>query len=179
MGKMLDVARCRQHGGKLLLLCGGWYAKSTWTKQCLCLDRHYIWNSDSNRISFHDVSVCFMQDPGDLLTQTSAHIIAVEQCGAYISEIREFGGRSPRFLPVNDLITSGRLGANHRTIGTSGNWELYTAGFIGCRTWKLAVTHAYWTWSLLWIPQNFPLLLVINFLFTSIPANHSSSNIST
>jgi len=49
LGEMLDVGRYGPYGGKLRLLCQGWYAWSTRTKQILCFDRHWIGNSHVNR----------------------------------------------------------------------------------------------------------------------------------
>jgi len=54
LGEMLDVASYGQYGGKLCLLCQGWYVYSSWTKQNFPLDCWEIRNSDANRTSWHD-----------------------------------------------------------------------------------------------------------------------------
>jgi len=48
LGEMLDVATDGPHGGKLLCLCQGGYVWSTWTKQHVGFDCHYIGNSNAN-----------------------------------------------------------------------------------------------------------------------------------
>ena len=48
MGAILDVARYGPDGGQLCLLCQGWYAWSTWTKQNLRLECCFIRISNAN-----------------------------------------------------------------------------------------------------------------------------------
>jgi hypothetical protein len=54
LGEILDVARYGLHRGKLSRLCQGSYVFSTQTKQNLCINRHFIWNSKDNHTSWHD-----------------------------------------------------------------------------------------------------------------------------
>jgi len=53
-GEMSDVARYGPYGGKLCLSCEGWYIWSTWVKQNLRFDCHFIGNSNANPITWLD-----------------------------------------------------------------------------------------------------------------------------
>ena len=48
LGEMLDIARNGLHGGKLRLLCQGWYVWSIRTNQNQRFDCHFIGNSHAN-----------------------------------------------------------------------------------------------------------------------------------
>jgi len=53
LGKMLDVERYGQYGGKLRLSCKWWYIRSTGTKQNLRFDHQKIGNSYANCAIWH------------------------------------------------------------------------------------------------------------------------------
>jgi len=91
--------------------------------------------------------VCSMKDPGDFFRQSSADVPSVKQWPMYIPPTRDFGCRSQWFLPFNEHPTSDRLSANRKTVANPCNQQLFAAGFILCRMWKLAVTHSILTWS--------------------------------
>jgi hypothetical protein len=78
---------------------------------------------------------------------------------------------------TNKQTSSDRLTANCGTIGITSNLQRYAAGCILIRTCKLAVIHSLVTSSLLYIPQDFPLFVII-FLTFSTTASHGSTNTS-
>jgi len=121
------------------------------------------------------ISVYFIQDPRDVLRQTSANLLSEEECTIFISQRWDFSGRSLWFIPVKTHTTSDRLGEYRRNVGNPCDQQQCATGFILCRMRKLAVTHAILTWSYLYIPQVFPLLYVIFFFRTSHFIKLSSS----
>jgi len=78
---------------------------------------------------------------------------------------------------TNKQTSSDRLTANRGTVGITSNLERYVAGCILSRMCKLTVIHSLVTYSLLYIPQNFPLFVII-FLTFSTTASHGSTNTS-
>jgi len=87
-------------------------------------------------LTFHHYmmySICFMSNPGDNLRQTSVDILSGGECAVYIPQTRDFGGHSPRCIPIHKHTTLDRLGAHCRMVGNLCNLQLYTAGLILCR----------------------------------------------
>jgi len=80
-------------------------------------------------------------------------------------------------LQTHKHTSSDRLTANRGTVVTTCNLEQYAAGCILSRTCKLTVIHSLVTCSLLYIPQNFPLFVII-FLTFSTTASHGSTKTS-
>jgi hypothetical protein len=78
---------------------------------------------------------------------------------------------------TNKQTSSDRLTANRGTVGITSNLQRYAAGCILSRTCKLTVIHSLVTCSLLYIPQDFPLFVII-FLTFSTTASHGSTNTS-
>jgi hypothetical protein len=95
----------------------------------------------------------------------------------YFTNMR-FGCRSPVFIPVNIQLSSYWLAADCGTIGDHWNLPLFAVRFLLSRRCKLAVTDSIVTWRNLYIPQNFPLLLVVIFLSFSAEINHGTTNTS-
>jgi hypothetical protein len=77
----------------------------------------------------------------------------------------------------NKQTSLDRLTANCGTVGITSNLLRYAAGCILSRTCKLTVIHSLVTCSLLYIPQDFPLFVII-FLTFSTTASHGSTNTS-
>jgi len=78
---------------------------------------------------------------------------------------------------TNKQTSSDRLTANGGTVGITSNLQRYATGCILSRTCKLTVIHSLVTYSLLYIPQDFPLFVII-FLTFSTTAGHGSTNTS-
>jgi len=78
---------------------------------------------------------------------------------------------------TNKQTSSDRLTVNRGTVGTTSNLQRYAAGCILSRKCKLTVIHSLVTYSLLYIPQDFPLFVII-FLTLSTTASHGSTNTS-
>jgi hypothetical protein len=78
-------------------------------------------------------------------------------------------------LQTNKQTSSDRHTANLWTIGITSNLQRYAAGCILRRTCKLTVIHSLATCSLLYIPQDFPLFVII-FLTISTTTCHGSTN---
>jgi len=79
---------------------------------------------------------------------------------------------------TNKQTSSDRLTANRGTVGITSNFSQYAAGCILSRMCKLSVIHSLVTSSLLYIPQDFPLFVII-FLTFSTAASHGSTNTSS
>jgi hypothetical protein len=71
--------------------------------------------------------------------------------------------------------SSARLTACCGTVGITSNLQRYAARCILRRTCQLTVIHSIVTCSWLYIPQDFPLFVII-FLTFSTKASHSSTN---
>ena len=76
---------------------------------------------------------------------------------------------------TNKRWSSDQLTANRGTIGITSNLQRYAAGCILSTMCKLTVIHSLVTSSLLYIPQDFPLFVII-FLTFSTTASHGSTN---
>jgi len=128
----------------------------------------------------HDwiVNVSFLHYPGDYLRQTSADILFLEECHIYIWQSWECGCHTPQFVPGKKQTTLDRRTAHHETVGNPCNLQSYAAGFMLCKTYKLAATYSIQTWSSLYITQYFPLLFVIIFLTYCTQPNHGYTNTS-
>jgi len=111
-------------------------------------------------------------NPGDYLRQTSADILSLELHPINIHQLGDFGGRTSQLIPVIKQATSDRLIANCGTVGNPCNLQPYSVGYIMSITIMLAATYSFLTWSELFSPQGFPLLLVIIFLSYSTPAHY-------
>jgi len=93
------------------------------------------------------ISVCFIQDPGGFLSQTTADVLSDKEWTVFITQKRDLGGQSPWLvIPANRHTTSGWLGANRMLVGNPCNRQLCATGFILCRTGMLPVMHAILTW---------------------------------
>jgi hypothetical protein len=110
------------------------------------------------------VSVWFIQDPGDVLKQTSPDVLSVEECPFSIYQTSDFSHHSLQCIFVNIQTTANRLTANRRTMGIRCKLQQYAAGLSLNRTCKLAVTHFVLTGKYRYITQGFPHLFVIIFL---------------
>jgi hypothetical protein len=74
-GKLWDVWRHGPHGGKLYLLYPGWYVPSTWTKQNLHFDCHFIGKSNANHTTWLDYQyLIHPRFQGDLVTNITRHL---------------------------------------------------------------------------------------------------------
>lgn len=122
--------------------------------------------------------ICLTYDPGDFLWLTSPDIFWVEEFDFHILQLSNFGCYSPLFIVVNKQTTLNRLTANCITVGNPCNLQLDTVGFILTRTCKSAIVHSVLTRSLLYIPQNFPLVFIIIFISFSTWGNYRSTNTS-
>ena len=80
-------------------------------------------------------------------------------------------------LQSNKQTSLDWLTANLTTVGITCNLQWYAAGYVLRRTCKLTVIHSLVTCSLLYIPQDFPLFVII-FLTFSTTASHGSTNTS-
>ena len=78
---------------------------------------------------------------------------------------------------TNKQTSSDRLTANRGTVGITSNLQRYAVGCNLSRTCKLTVIHSLVTYSLLYIPQDFPLFVIILLTF-STTASHGSTNTS-
>jgi len=78
-------------------------------------------------------------------------------------------------IPANNQSTLVWHAANCRTVGITCNLQLYAAGYLLTRTCKLTVIHSIVTSSFLYIPQDFPLFVIILLTF-STTASHGSWN---
>ena len=87
-------------------------------------------------------SICFVYDPRVFVRPISADIPSIEESAVYISQTPDFGSCSPRFIPLKKYTMLDQPGANRRMVGNQCNLHLYAAGFMLCRTCKLAVTHS-------------------------------------
>jgi hypothetical protein len=77
---MLDVVRYGQYGGKLHLLCHGWYVYTSRTKQTSLLTVNKM---EIVRLTIHHdwiVIVSFMYYLGDYFRETSADVHSLPQC---------------------------------------------------------------------------------------------------
>jgi len=98
--------------------------------------------------------------PGICCEKQSPDIHSLGECAVYLSQSWDFGTLSHFCIPVNTKKTSDRLGANRRMVEIPCHPERYAAGFILSRTRTLAVTHSILTWSYLYIPRDFPLIVL-------------------
>jgi hypothetical protein len=116
-----------------------------------------------------------------VLRQTSPDDLSVAEFPFYIYQTRDISCLSPQCIPANKQTnkqtSSYRLTANRGTVGITSNLQRYAAGCILSRTCKLTVIHSLVTCSLLYIPQDFPLFVII-FLTFSTTASHGSTNTS-
>jgi len=89
LSEMLYVAWYGPHGGKLHHLCQGWYIWSTWTKQNLHFDCHYIGNSNANRTTWVDF-YCLLhaRSRGFLETMITRHHLHRRMYFWYLSIMR-------------------------------------------------------------------------------------------
>jgi len=79
---------------------------------------------------------------------------------------------------TNEQPTSDRLTANRGTAGITFNLQRFAAGYMLSRMSKFTFIHSLVTCSLLYIPQDFPLFVII-FLINPTTASHGSTNTST
>jgi len=115
---------------------------------------------------------CWMYDPGDILSQSSADLLSNKQFLFYASQTFDFGGSSELFICITKLTTSDQLPANCSMVGNPCNLQVYAVRFILSRMCMLSVIHWILTWSWLYIPYNFPLLFIIILLSMSTPTNY-------
>jgi hypothetical protein len=59
-------------------------------------------------------------------------------------------------------------------VGHLNNLQQYAVAFIFGSIWKWVVTHSFLTSGLLYIPLDFPLLLVLIIVLYSIPTTHDT-----
>jgi len=128
----------------------------------------------------HDwiVSLSFRHYPRDLLRQTSADILSLEECHIYIWQSSYFGYCTAQSIHGKKYTTLDRLIANCKMVGNPRNLHSYAARLMLSITYMLAATYSILTWSSLYIPQDFPLLFFIIFLSYPSPPNHGYTNIS-
>jgi len=107
-----------------------------------------------------------------------ADILSLKECPIPIWQSSDFGSRTPQFIPGNKQITFDLLIANRKAVEHPSYLQSYPAGSILSIMNKLAGTCYILTWSLLYIPQDFPLLFFIIFLSYSTPPNHGCTNTS-
>jgi len=77
-------------------------------------------------------------------------------------------------LLTNKQAASDRLTANCGTIGITCTLQPYAAGYNLCWMCTLTEIYSILTWSVVYIPQDFPLFIII-FLTISITASHGST----
>jgi len=123
-------------------------------------------------------TVSFIKYRRDILRETSPDIHSVEKVPVHISLTRYFGYCSFLYIPDNKDTTFDRLPKNHLIILNPCYLQIYPTGLNLGRTCKLAVTHFILTWTWLYIPQDFPLLFIIIFLWYSTPADCGNTNAS-
>jgi hypothetical protein len=121
----------------------------------------------------HDfiVSVSLIYHPGDNLRQTSVDVLSLEQYPIYSWQSCDLCCHTLWFIPVNTQTTSDWLIAHLRAGKNPCNMHLNAAGFILSITNVLAASYSILPWSWLYNPQDFPLLFIIIFLFSSTPTN--------
>jgi len=121
------------------------------------------------------VSVSFMYYPGDSLRQTWADIITLKQWPIYSWQWYDFGCHTLQFIPAKKQTTTDRHIPHFGAVGNPCKLQLCASGFILSITHMLATNYSILTWSLVYNPQDFPLLFVINFLFNLTPAHENYS----
>jgi len=85
------------------------------------------------------VSVWFMKNPDDVLSQTSADILYVEGCPFYIYQKWDFSCRSSRYNSANNRRSSNRLPANRGTVGIPCSYTQPDSASIECASWQSLV----------------------------------------
>jgi len=169
LGEMLDVARYWPHGGKLHVLCQGWYVWSIWTKPNLRFNDHCIGNRNAKYTTWLDGYHLFYVWFWGWLAINITRCPFRRRFSFYIFYTLDFSGCSPQFNPANKHTTLDQLTGYRRTIGSPYNLNLYAVGFVLSSMSKLAVTYSILTWSRQYILQDFRLLFfrIILFLFTT------------
>jgi len=87
-------------------------------------------------------SLCFMEDPRDVLRQTSPDIISIEELSLYILQTWDFSSCSPQIIPLNTQTSSDQLTANRGLIRHLCNLQRNAARFVLSRMFKLDVSHS-------------------------------------
>ena len=114
-----------------------------------------------------------MSDPGYVLRQTSPDDLSIEEFAFYIYQSQDVSCHLLQCIPAKKLtIIIGPIYCKSRD-----RWNHPQLGCIMSRTCKLTVIHSFVTCSLLYIPQDFPLFIII-FLIFSTTASHGSTNTS-
>ena len=108
-----------------------------------------------------------------MLRQTSPDNLSVEECPFYIYQTQDISCRSLQCIPTNTQTNI--IGPTY--CKSRDRWNHLQLGCILHRTCKLTVIHSFVTCSLLYIPQDFPLFVII-FLTFSTTACHGSTNTS-
>jgi hypothetical protein len=93
------------------------------------------------------VSVSFMYYPGDLLRQTSADVLFLNEWPVYIWQLNDFGSRTLQFIPVNKLLISDRLIVSSEMVGNPCNLQPYAAAITLNIMYDMAATSAILTCS--------------------------------
>jgi hypothetical protein len=108
-----------------------------------------------------------------VLRQTSPDDLSVEEFPIYIYHTWDISCRSLQYIPGNKQSHSIGL----TDCKSQDRWNHLQLGCILSRMCMLTVIHSLVTYSLLYIPQEFPLFVII-FLTFSTPASHGSTNTS-
>jgi len=88
------------------------------------------------------VGVSFMEYPGDVLRQTSADILSLEECPSDFGQSCDFGPCTPQCILGNKDTMSNQLSVNCGMVGIPCNMQPYAAGFSLSKMYNLALTYA-------------------------------------
>jgi len=169
---MLAVERSEQYARKLHLLSQAWYVWSTGISKIHVLT---VTKTEIGMRTFQydsTFSFGFMWDPWDFLRQKSPNVLSRDACPVYIRQLLDFSGCLPLWLLVNKERTSDQLIANCRAVKNPCYLQSNAAWPRLSAMYNLAVTCFIFTWSEVYIPQEFPLLFVIIFLSYSTQVKH-------
>jgi len=126
LGEMLDVARHGPHGGKLGLVCQGWYVWLIQKKQNQRVDHYMIRNIDANSTLLTD-SLCEIHVRSRRCLETNmTRGSSVEECRVYIYQAWDIRCHLSRYVPETKQATSDWLTAHHASLWIPGSYTQCT-----------------------------------------------------